>query len=234
MKLVTAFLIFSLVAAPTWAGQKKKPNGLAEDQAPPLSQYIQEAKASLAIEPPTIGSIFTAGGPLADSARDLRANRVGDLVTILVSENSSAVSSGVTNTQRKSSVAATVTSLAGPLRSTGALANLANAANNTQLQGQGTTSRTTTVTTNITAQVVAQLANGNLVVEGKKWIVINSERQQVIVRGIVRPVDLSLTNTVGSDYVARLEVLVNGKGVVGDSIKRPFILYRLLLGLLPF
>lgn len=234
MKPILALLLALLVPAAAWAGKNRQPNGLLEDQAPPLTQYIEEAKASLAIEPPTIGSIFTPSGPLADSARDLRANRVGDLVTILVSENSSAVSTGVTNTQRKSSVAAAVTSLAGPVRSTGALANLAASNNNTQLQGQGTTSRTTTVTTNITAQVVAQLSNGNLVVEGKKWIVVNSERQQVILRGIVRPVDLSLTNTVGSDSLARLEVLVNGKGVVGDSIKRPFILYRLLLGLLPF
>ena len=37
-----------------------------------------------------------------------------------------------------------------------------------------------------------------------------------------------------SDRLGQLEVRVNGKGVVGDAIKRPFFLYRLLLGLLPF
>jgi flagellar L-ring protein FlgH len=54
------------------------------------------------------------------------------------------------------------------------------------------------------------------------------------IRGIVRPVDLSTANVVPSDRIAEMEIQVNGKGVVADSVKRPFILYRLILGLLPF
>jgi flagellar L-ring protein precursor FlgH len=231
-----ALVVLAVAAWPVLAGtkQKKPQNGLLQDQAPPLEEYIRQAQAALAPEPPSPGSIFTPGGTLADPSRDIRASRVGDLVTILVSENSSALSSGVVNTQRKSSAAASIGALGGPLRANGLWQNLANTSGNQQLQGQGTTSRQTTVTTNVSAQVVSQLANGNLIVEGKKWIVINSERQEVIIRGILRPVDLSLTNTIPSDSLAQLEVLVNGKGVVADSIKRPFFLYRLLLGLLPF
>jgi flagellar L-ring protein precursor FlgH len=50
----------------------------------------------------------------------------------------------------------------------------------------------------------------------------------------VRPTDVSPANTVRSDRLAQLEVRINGKGVVGDAVRRPFFLYRLLLGLLPF
>ena len=78
------------------------------------------------------------------------------------------------------------------------------------------------------------LPNGNLVVVGRKEIMINSERQVITLRGIVRPDDLSPVNSIPSDRVARMEILVNGKGVVNDATKRPFFLYRLLLGLLPF
>jgi flagellar L-ring protein precursor FlgH len=46
--------------------------------------------------------------------------------------------------------------------------------------------------------------------------------------------DLSAGNTVPSDHLAQLEVNINGKGVVNDAIHRPFFLYRVLLGLLPF
>ena len=53
-------------------------------------------------------------------------------------------------------------------------------------------------------------------------------------RGIVRPVDLTTANVVPSDRIAEMEIQVNGKGVVADSVRRPFILYRLILGLLPF
>jgi flagellar L-ring protein precursor FlgH len=51
---------------------------------------------------------------------------------------------------------------------------------------------------------------------------------------VIRPTDLDPTNSVASDRIAQMEILVNGKGVVGDSVRRPFILYRILLGLLPF
>ena len=78
------------------------------------------------------------------------------------------------------------------------------------------------------------LPNGYLVLEGTKDVMVNSERQIVTVRGVVRPVDLSPGNVIHSDQIAQLEIKVNGKGVVGDAIRRPFILYRILLGLLPF
>jgi flagellar L-ring protein precursor FlgH len=48
-----------------------------------------------------------------------------------------------------------------------------------------------------------------------------------------RPVDLSTANIVRSDHLGQLEVRLNGKGVVGDAIRRPFILYRMLMGILP-
>jgi flagellar L-ring protein precursor FlgH len=73
-----------------------------------------------------------------------------------------------------------------------------------------------------------------MLVEAVKDIQINSERQTVTVRGLVRPADIGPDNSVRSDRLGELEVRVNGKGVVGDAIRRPFILYRLLLGLLPF
>ena len=73
-----------------------------------------------------------------------------------------------------------------------------------------------------------------MLVEAAKDLQVNSERQTITVRGIVRPADIGAGNTVRSDRLGQLEVHVNGKGVVGDAIKRPFFLYRLLLGLLPF
>ena len=202
---------------------------------PTLDQHVQEVnEKSRQLSNATPGSLYSSNGRLADSVRDVRASQVYDLIKIVVLDNSSAVSTGVTNTARKSSVSAAVTSLAGPKSATGALANLANSANNTQLQGQGTTSRGTTLSTTVTAEVTAVLPNGNLVVKGEKEISVNSEKQVITIQGIVRPEDLSPTNSVPSNDVARMQILVNGKGVVNDAVKRPFVLYRMLLGLLPF
>ena len=90
------------------------------------------------------------------------------------------------------------------------------------------------MTTTVTAEVTDVLPNGNLVIQGQKEISVNSEKQVITVRGIVRPDDLSPGNSIPSDRIARMEVRVNGRGVVNDAVKRPFFLYRILLGLLPF
>lgn len=219
-----------LLALPLAA--KKPP---AAQPAPSLDDYVKEVterwhQSSTA----TPGSLFIPNGRLADSARDVRASQVYDLVTIVVLDNSTATSTGATNTQRQSAVSAAVTSLAGPKSPTGALANLAKGSNNTQLQGQGTTSRGTILSTTVTAEVMAVLPNGNLVVKGQKDITVNGEKQVIMIQGIVRPEDLSPTNSVPSNDVAKMQILVNGKGVVNDAVKRPNILYRLLLGVLPF
>jgi flagellar L-ring protein precursor FlgH len=171
---------------------------------------------------------------LTDLGSDVRAAHVDDLVTVLVSEHASAVASGITKTQRQSNTSNSVTALAGVTRAAGPWANLANVSGNTQLNGQGQTTRQTALTTTLSARVTQVLPNGYLVVEGAKDIQVNSERQTVSVRGIVRTVDLSPGNVVPSTSMADLEVRINGKGVINDAVRRPFFLYRLLLGLLPF
>jgi flagellar L-ring protein precursor FlgH len=189
------------------------------------------ARAQLGASP---GSVFTPSGILADAARDVRAANVGDTITILVSDTASAVANGVTNTSRKSAASASITGLAGFSSSGGRLSNLLGVTGNQQLQGQGQTERDMTISTTVSAKVVEVTANGSLLVEGTKNIGINSEKQTVILKGLVRPADLTAANTVTSNQVANLTLQVNGKGVVGDAIKRPFFLYRILLGLLPF
>lgn len=189
------------------------------------------ARAQLGSSP---GSLFTPSGRLADPARDVRAGEIGDIVTILVNDSASAIAKGVTDSSRKSSVAGSITGLAGFTKTGSRLSNLAGATGNQQLQGQGQTSRNMTISTTVSARVVDVTPNGSLVIEGSKNIGVNSEKQTVLLRGMVRPSDLTPANTVTSNQVADLSIQINGKGVVGDAVKRPFILYRILLGLLPF
>lgn len=180
------------------------------------------------------GSLFTATGPLSNPARDLRAAAVGDVVTILVSDSASAIASGGTATQRNSTGNNQISALVGALSAGNPLANLLDFSKEQQLDGQGETSRDLTLTTTLSARVVAFTLNGMMVVEGSKEITVNSERQVITLKGMIRPVDVSPANTILSNQVADLEVAVNGKGVVGDAIKRPFSLYRLFMGFLPF
>jgi len=229
---LVAALALGCVLTPAWAAAKKKPK---PPEPSALERYVEQANAAArAANDASPGSLWSSGALFTDLARDLRASRVNDMVTVLVAENASAVSSGDVQTARTSSAKSSVTSLAGATKATGALANLLGTSGDQQLKGSGTTSRQTVLSTTLGTRVVQVLPNGYLVVEGVKEIRVSAEQQVIVVRGVVRPADLSPDNVVRSDHMAQLEVSVNGKGVVGDAIRRPFILYRLLLGILPF
>jgi len=217
---------------------QKKPKN-PKKQPPPevssLDDYVAAAHrraASALSESP--GSLWVAPATLTDLAADVRARSVDDLVTIVVSEQASAVATGDTKTSRSSSANAAVTSAAGVLSSAGRFANLLNTNSAQSLTGDGTTSRSSTLAATLSARVVDVLPNGYLVIEGSKTTLVNSENQVITVRGVIRPNDLSNINSVQSGSIAQLELKINGKGVVNDAIRRPNFLYRLLLGLLPF
>jgi flagellar L-ring protein precursor FlgH len=220
-KLLT--ILFSLAAAIQLLAQKPSD----------LDQYIQEATRRAEETQGSPGSLFSASARLADLARDLRSAQVDDLVTVLVSDHASALAKGTTSSSRTSSASAGITAALGPLRASGPLTDLAGFDSQQQLDGQGQTSRETVLTTTLSARVTHVLPNGYLVIEGAKDVIVNHERQQVSVRGIARWNDVGPGNTVRSDRLANLEIKVQGKGVVGDAIRRPNFLYRLLLGILP-
>ena len=235
MSRVSSLLMLFSIAFCAFAKDKEK-----DKKKPPeptaLEKYVQESfqnNASPAAAPAG-GSIWSPNARLANLGMDLKASHVNDMITIVVNENASAVATGDVKTSRQSSAQSAITAAGGITRATGPLANLAKVNTQTALQGAGTTSRGTTLTATVSARVVNVLPNGYLVVEGVKRVQINSENQVITIRGVVRPFDLDLTNSVPSDRVAQMEVQVQGKGVINDSIHRPWFLYRLLLGILPF
>lgn len=234
MRVFSLALCVSLAIPALYAAGKIKKVKVIEPSA--LDKYIQEALSHEAPAPLTAssGSLWTPASRMTDLSGDPKASQVNDLVTIVVNEQATAVATGGTKTSRTSSVASSVTSLAGKKSATGALANLAGASGDTQLNGQGTTSRDSSLSTTLSARVTHVLPNGYLVLEGEKNLQVNSEHQEITVRGIIRPMDLSPSNIVSSNQLAQLEVRINGKGVVADSVRRPWLLYRILLGILPF
>lgn len=224
-------LILALIASISQARSRK-----GEPPPSAIDRYIAEAQASAAAEgrlAASPGSLY-GGGRLADLVRDQRAYQLDDIVSIQVSDQASALARGVTSTSRKSNAKGGLTALAGPLSATGALTNLGGLSGENKLDGQGQTSRETQISTSLSARVTHVLPNGYLVLEGVKDVAVNSERQTVIVRGVCRPQDLGPGNTIRSERLAQLEIQINGKGVVADAVRRPFVLYRILAGFLPF
>lgn len=240
MRVWLTFLLLLALAilAPSSATAADKENKKKKEPRTSLERHLEAARAlrpSGSVEgSPSPGSAFTGAGRYADLARDFRASLAGDILTIVVSDRASAVSRGTTTSKRESTAQGGIHALGGALSASSPLTQLGGMSGSQDLQGQGETSRSSTLTTTLSARVVEVLPNGDLLVEGAKEVLINSERQLVEIRGIARWNDISPSNQLRSDRLAQLEVRVNGRGVVGDVIRRPNFLYRLFMSLLPF
>jgi flagellar L-ring protein precursor FlgH len=231
---ILSLTLLAALAAHAAASQAEKTKQPKAPQQTPLDIYVHDAAQQAQQQTATEGSVWSPSAQFADLGRDFIASRVNDLVTIVVTEQASAVSSGASQTARSSAASLAIPQLAGIKSPTGAAANFLNMSGSTALQGTGTTSRQTTISTTVSARVTHVLPNGYLVLEGSKSVQVNSESQVVTIRGVVRPSDLAHDNSVPSDRLAQMEIQLNGKGIVGDAIRRPNALYRFLLGLLPF
>ncbi len=86
-----------------------------------------------------------------------------------------------------------------------------------EFDGAGESSQSNSLTGSVTVSVVEVLANGNLVVQGEKWININQGEEYIRLRGIVRPSDISTDNTIASTRVANAQIQYSGDGVLNET-----------------
>jgi len=152
---------------------------------------------------------------------DKRAHRVGDILTVLITEESSASRTAKTYTQKKDEVA---TSGGGtgildffPLFSAGV--DYKN-----RHDGVGRTSRQGRLWATITTKVVEILPNGELRIEGKKTVQVNQDKEEITLKGLVRPEDIGPDNTILSIYVADAQIGYKGKGAIDAGQKKGIIL----------
>lgn len=188
------------------------------------------------MEPPsTPGSLWQDGNGRAYMFEDLRASRVGDIVVVQIVEQHSGSKSATTAADRDSSYDG---SLGGSFLGLNDLASALvdgvelNASTESEFEGSGSTSREDTLTGTIAARVVEVLPNGDMRIKGKREVTVNSEKQTMIISGIVRRIDLDTTNTVLSSAIADAKIEYSGLGVV-DDVQRPGWGVRIADWLLP-
>jgi len=88
--------------------------------------------------------------------------------------------------------------------------------------------------TRLAGRVVAVLGSGSLVLEAERAVTMNNERQTVVLRGLVRPGDISPDNSVVSNDLSNLELELKGEGVVSEGVRPPNFFMRMLLRLIGF
>ncbi len=156
---------------------------------------------------------------------DKRASSVGDIITIVVQETSTANKSDETKTERQSSLTAAITSFLYPggvapaLLRSGQLPAMAYNSDQKH-DGTGAINKSQSIVAQIAVRVVDVLPNGNLIVEGKRETSFGGEHQTIILRGVVRSYDVTASNTVLSYNVADATIQIISRGTVTDSTNK--------------
>ena len=142
---------------------------------------------------------------------DHKARAVGDILTILINESSSASRTGKANNSKAAS--------GGASAGTGIFRWIAGAdfESEDRFSAQGSISNTNRVSAKMTARVIEVQPNGNLVITGTQSIKQNGEEQKITVTGVVRPDDVTAENTVLSSYVADAQIRIDGHGPIAGK-----------------
>lgn len=162
------------------------------------------------------GSLMPQKG-YVNPTEDRTAHRVGDLVTIVVSETSAANFSASLKANKSDSTKVeqqlfmkTLDRIFKPWATSSA----------SSISGDGTATQNGSMSAKIAAVVTHVMPNGTMVIEGRKTLIVNNETQTYKISGVVRRDDITSTNTVTSDSLAEAEIVMTGKGVIHDRQRR--------------
>jgi flagellar L-ring protein FlgH len=233
---MTAALLSSIVMlaqAPIVVGRHDeataKPLSAGSDPAAAsLDSYLTRVRADNKSVQASAGAIWTDAGRLTRMSTDVRAMRPHDLISVVVSESLAASTDGTVKNSRASNASSGISGLIGTLHAANALQNLVNQNSAAGLSAQGTSATNSSLTTTFGGQVLDVLPNGMLVIEAARQVEFSQQTQTIVLRGLVRPEDISQQNQILSTAISSMELQVRGKGIVNDYTHRPNALVRLL------
>lgn len=190
----------------------------------------------------TSGSLWPGESSRNALFQDLRAKNIGDIVTVQITEKTSAIKEATTSTSRTSTTDIGVQNFLGMPLNFG-MRNFLNQGNpfspeiqssyDAGFDGSGTTKRSGELSAVIATRVVEVMANGNLVLEGRKDTIVNNEHQYIVLSGIARPEDINEQNVIPSILLSDARIEYSGKGVIADE-QSPGWLRRALDNVWPF
>lgn len=159
---------------------------------------------------------------------DQRASRVGDILTVQIEIDDSAKTTNNSTSSRTSGMTAGVPHFLGLESSLGKIlpggfdpSKAIETATNTNNSGAGAVNRAEKISLTIAAVVTAVLPNGNLVIQGTQEVRTNAELRQLTVAGIVRPEDITSSNTIRHSQIAEARISYGGRGDISRVQKTP-------------
>ena len=177
--------------------------------APAMPQQVQA--------PAQYNAIYQPGTSLL-LFEDIKARRIGDMITVVLQEQTDAEKSADTGTSKSTS-----TEIMDPIIFGNSPTHNGNPVFRNSLEsehafdGAGESSQSNSLSGSVTVSVVEVLANGNLRVQGEKRISINQGEEYLRLRGIVRPSDINADNTISSTRVANAQIQYSGNGLLNET-----------------
>ena len=176
-------------------------------------------------QPTADGSLWQENGTMGELFVNPKARRVGDIVTIKIVESSKASNNASTNTGRDSSVSIGLDQFLGfenDFTPNNQVAKIAGKASN-KFTGEGGTSRSGNLNAYITTRVIGVLPSGNLAISGSREVIVNNEKQLIVVTGVIRPRDISSENVVLSTFISDAKIAYSGSGIVNDQQRKGWL-----------
>ncbi|MCP4581892.1 MAG: flagellar basal body L-ring protein FlgH [candidate division Zixibacteria bacterium] len=156
---------------------------------------------------------------------DIKAHEVGDLITVIIAENSRASNKAKTTTEKKTEAGTEGTAGLGPLDFIPIWG--ASGQNESKYDGKGQTEKSGSLQAKMTVKVVAVMSNGDLAIEGNRVVIVNDDEETLFLSGTVRSRDISESNTIYSHQIADAQISSKSKGTVNTG-NRPGFVTRLI------
>ena len=155
---------------------------------------------------------------------DVTARRVGDIITVTLSESTSASKSADTTTAKDSSVNLdTITGLGGQAVNIGGQSIQLGIGSSSDFSGDSAANQSNSLSGAISVTVVDVLPNNNLVIRGEKWLTLNHGDEYIRLTGIIRPADISTENEIVSTKVANARIQYSGTGSFARAQERGWL-----------
>lgn len=190
-----------------------------EEKVHPAYAPIEPIQYPQAVEGKSPGSLYSEQRGLSLFA-DTRARAIGDIVSVVLLESTSAAKSADTAVSKGSELGVEAPNIFGQPFNFGYQDRYdlsQSISSEYGFSGEGSSNQSNRLTGAIAVQVSQVLPNGNLVVQGEKWIKLNQGDEFIQLRGIIRPQDISPTNTIPSTLVADARISYGGTGVIEDA-----------------
>ncbi len=167
-------------------------------------------------EPPSNGSLYSRNYAMSLYG-DAKAMRVGDIITVLLEEQTTSSKSSGVSVSKQSDIGIGEGTILGTGISASNLSLLTNVSGARDFTGGADADQSNLLEGRITVTVANILENGNLVIRGEKWLTLNRGDEYIRVSGIVRPQDITTDNTIDSTRIANARISYSGTGELADS-----------------